>query len=472
MTHASDATIVRVLAIASPSRRHLRRPLVLLVALLALVTPAAADIVYHYDELGRLRAVVDHSGESSEFTYDATGNLLGVIRRPAGAVAIIEFSPKRGPIGTEVRVHGVGFDATPASNTVTFDGITASVTDASPTHLVVTVPAGATTGPIGVTAPGGSATSAEPFTVAAPPIPTITSFTPTLGPVGTAVQIVGTNYETYLPANVVSFAGNGSKAAVTSATATSLGVTAPTGAVSGKIRLQTPAGSATSSQDFFIPPGSYTSADVVTTIRMAIGDTQAIPIGTAGKVALVVFDASAGQKVSFSLSSATIVTSIVGLYTPDRALHFSQSMGTTSGFIDTKTLALAGTYTLVLDPESTYTGSLTLTLHNANDLTGTLTAGGAAVPITIGTPGQNARLTFTGTADQKVSLRATSVTIGGTTWMSILKPDGTTLAGPAGATTSGGFLDATTLPTTGTYTVLVDPGGTSTGNMTLTLYDI
>ncbi|MGH7265095.1 MAG: IPT/TIG domain-containing protein [Candidatus Rokuibacteriota bacterium] len=472
MTHPADATLVRVLAIVSPSRSLRRRLLVLLVALFALVTPAAADIVYHYDELGRLRAVVDHSGESAEFSYDATGNILSVIRRPAGAVAIIEFTPKRGPVGTPVTVSGTGFDATPGSNTVTFNGTAASVTAATPTQLVVTVPAGATTGPIAVTAPGGSATSAEPFTVAAPPVPTITRFTPTLGPVGTAVTVTGTNYETYLPANVVSFAGNGSKAAVTSATATSLGVTVPTGAVSGRIRVQTPAGAATSAQDFFIPPGSYTPTDIVTTTRMAIGETQGIPIGTAGKVALVVFDAAAGQKVSVSFTSATILSTTVSLYNPDRTLHSSVSMGTSNHFLDTKTLALAGTYTLVLDAEGTYAGTLTVTLHNANDLTGTITAGGAAVPITIGTPGQNARLTFTGTSAQRVSLRATSVTIGGTTGLSILKPDGTTLAGPAGATTSGGFLDTTTLPTTGTYTVLVDPGGASTGNITLTLYDV
>ncbi|MGH7265475.1 MAG: IPT/TIG domain-containing protein, partial [Candidatus Rokuibacteriota bacterium] len=226
MTHAS--TIVPGLTIASPRRVRGRPLLILLMACFALATPAAADIVYHYDELGRLRAVVDHSGESAEYTYDATGNVLSIIRRPAGAVAIIEFTPKRGPVGTQVTVSGTGFSATPGSNTVTFNGVTASVTSASTTQLVVTVPTGATTGPIAVTAPGGSATSAEPFTVAAPPIPTIASFTPTLGPVGTAVTVTGTNYETYIPANVVSFAGNGSKAAVTSATATSLGVTVPT----------------------------------------------------------------------------------------------------------------------------------------------------------------------------------------------------------------------------------------------------
>ena len=38
--------------------------------------------------------------------------------------------------------------------------------------------------------------------------------------------------------------------------------------------------------------------------------------------------------------------------------------------------------------------------------------------------------------------------------------------------TSGGFIDARTLPADGTYTLVVDPQGTATGSATLTLYDV
>ena len=38
--------------------------------------------------------------------------------------------------------------------------------------------------------------------------------------------------------------------------------------------------------------------------------------------------------------------------------------------------------------------------------------------------------------------------------------------------TSGAFIDTKTLPTTGTYTILIDPSEANTGSMTLTMYDV
>jgi hypothetical protein len=51
----------------------------------------------------------------------------------------------------------------------------AAFTVLSSTQLTATVPAGASTGPIAVTAPGGSALTTASFTVALPPVVTITS---------------------------------------------------------------------------------------------------------------------------------------------------------------------------------------------------------------------------------------------------------------------------------------------------------
>jgi hypothetical protein len=84
--------------------------------------------------------------------------------------------------------------------------------------------------------------------------------------------------------------------------------------------------------------------------------------------------------------------------------------------------------------------------------------------VTISTPGQNAELTFSGTADDRVSLQLSNVTMSGRT-VSILKPDGSTLAVLTGINT---FLDTQTLPTTGTYTIRVDPTNAATGSATLT----
>lgn len=84
--------------------------------------------------------------------------------------------------------------------------------------------------------------------------------------------------------------------------------------------------------------------------------------------------------------------------------------------------------------------------------------------------GQNARLTFSGTASQRVSVKSSSSTISLAT-LSILRPDGSTLSlNTIGA--GAGFLDAATLPATGTHTLFLDPWGANTGSVTLQLYDM
>lgn len=67
------------------------------------------------------------------------------------------------------------------------------------------------------------------------PAPTITEFSPTSGSAGTSVTITGTNFSTAAANNVVMF--NGTTATVSAATGTSLTVSVPAGASSGKITV-------------------------------------------------------------------------------------------------------------------------------------------------------------------------------------------------------------------------------------------
>jgi uncharacterized repeat protein (TIGR03803 family) len=76
--------------------------------------------------------------------------------------AITSFTPASGPVGTSVMITGIGLMGT---TSVTFNGAAAVFTVNSDTQITATVPAGATTGKIAVTTPGGSATSATSFTV-------------------------------------------------------------------------------------------------------------------------------------------------------------------------------------------------------------------------------------------------------------------------------------------------------------------
>jgi hypothetical protein len=163
---------------------------------------------------------------------------------PPAAPSITNFSPTSGPAGTTVTINGSGFTGTTG---VTFGGAAASFSIVSDSQLTAMVPANATTGPIGVTAPGGSTTSAASFTVTtAASAPTISGFTPTSGKVGIPVTISGTNLT---GTSSVTF-GGGVTAAPTSNTATQVTVNVPSGAKNGPLTVTTPNGSATSSQTF------------------------------------------------------------------------------------------------------------------------------------------------------------------------------------------------------------------------------
>lgn len=145
----------------------------------------------------------------------------------------------------------------------------------------------------------------------------------------------------------------------------------------------------------------------------------------------------------------------------------SATINTAGGGLEPQsTLPTTGTYTIVVDPAGTNTGTITLTLMSY--LSDTLTLNGTATTTTITPIGRNALYTFTGTAGQWISLGMTGVTIPSST-VTLWKPDGTQLAATT-VGTSGGSLDApTVLPTTGTYTVTVNPSVQYTGNITLTL---
>ncbi|MDI3462975.1 MAG: hypothetical protein OJF50_001796 [Nitrospira sp.] len=440
----------------------------LIFALIGVISSTAADISYVYDDAGRLRAVIDPATNTAVSAYDAVGNLTGITQQASSTLALFQFTPSSSPIGSTVTLYGTGFSATPASNTVKFNGTTATVLTASTTMLTATVPSGATTGSISVTVGATTATSAASFTVGSG-TPTLSSFSPAVGSYGATVTLTGTNYDTTLINDRVAFAG--AMGAVATATSTTITVPVPSTAQTGPLSVSTMQGTATSSAEFYVAPPGVVSTDVQYTGRVAVdGSTVVASITTANKTGLMVFDGTAGQRISLGLSGVTVTQFTASVYRPDGVSMIIPvpTFNISGGSLELGVLPLTGTYTIFLDPVSTYTGAITVTV--STELTGTITPGGAAVPISISRVGQNARYTFTGTAGQTISLGITAVTMTALN-VSLINPDSSTLVAPASFGTSGGAIDSQVLASSGTYAILVDPSSVYTGNVTLTLYN-
>lgn len=211
------------------------------------------------------------------------------------------------------------------------------------------------------------------------------------------------------------------------------------------------------------------------------GSSVTVTTNTPGQNGQLSFVGLTNQRVMLKISGVAMTggttnSVTVALKNPDGTTLESNIVSASGGFIDTETLPANGAYTILVDPTNASTGSVTLTLYAvADDLIGNITPGDPAVTVSTSSAGQNVKLMFEGTANQRVSLRVTGVVLtGGTSnraTVAIKKPDGTNL-GSAIADSAGAFIDTKTLPVTGTYTVLVDPNDTATGSMTLTLYDV
>jgi hypothetical protein len=170
---------------------------------------------------------------------------------PVPTVTITAFAPATGVPGDEVTITGSGFSTDITQNKVRFaNDVAATVTAATATELKVTVPAGAVTGKISVTAGTATGTSASDFTVPVIPTFSITSFSPVMGAFGQEVTITGTGFSTDMSQNIVRFNNPSITATVTAATATELKVAVPFGAITGPVSVTVGTQSATSTAIF------------------------------------------------------------------------------------------------------------------------------------------------------------------------------------------------------------------------------
>jgi hypothetical protein len=201
--------------------------------------------------LTQLKAVVPDgagTGLVSVTVQGSTGNGPTFTYIDTSVPTITNYDPNQGFVGDVVAIVGTNFSAVAANNLVKFNGTVATITQATATLLKVTIPTGATTGPISVTVNGKTATGAS-FTVL-DNSPNIVSFTPASGPVGTGVTITGTNFGTDPAAVQIKF--NGVLASPQQVSPTSLLTVVPQGATTGKITVTVNGKTATSASSFTV----------------------------------------------------------------------------------------------------------------------------------------------------------------------------------------------------------------------------
>jgi uncharacterized repeat protein (TIGR03803 family) len=164
-----------------------------------------------------------------------------VFKLSIGLGPFVKALPTSGRVGAKINILGTGLTGT---TSVSFHGKAATFTVVSDSEISTTVPAGANSGKVQVTTPGGSILSNVPFRV----IPVITAFSPASGPAGTIVTITG---ETLNGASSVSFGGV-KATSFTVNSYTQITATVPAGAVTGRITVATPGGTATSAGVFTV----------------------------------------------------------------------------------------------------------------------------------------------------------------------------------------------------------------------------
>ena len=160
--------------------------------------------------------------------------------------SIQTFDPTQGVAGTTVTIQGVGFGTDPTKNVVKFGGGVATITTASATQLVVTVPATAQSGKITVETDGRTATSATDFTLLRAPV--ISSFSPEQSEEGDEVDIKGDNFTNN---TVIKFNGVAAKT-ITRVGTNEVKAIVPDGATTGKITLEDAVTSVTSAKNFTV----------------------------------------------------------------------------------------------------------------------------------------------------------------------------------------------------------------------------
>jgi len=230
---------------------------------------------------------------------------------PSPAPVIQGFFPASGPVGTFMTVSGLNF--TGAVQVKVGSGIVDDYTIESDNIIKFRVPQLASTGPISIQTPGGTAFSPTNFTLAASPAPTLDYSSPR-APRGSQVTIAGTGL-----ASTSKVLFNDVEATFTVISDTLITAVVPLTAGPGEIRVFTAGGNVASPTPFAL---TSVAPPVLSTVGLKQRDeTQdAAPVGSTIEIntaATTVFEvdfapiySNAGTPASFTFGGGGIIVTV------------------------------------------------------------------------------------------------------------------------------------------------------------------
>ena len=209
-------------------------------------TAGVYTVLYNFDQ-------THGCNPEEQMIQDTNGSLYGITQNGgafnAGAFyslnaklpAFIALQTASGAEGSKVSILGQGFSA---SSIVEFDGVKATtITRTGTTYISATIPASALTGKVTVTTGSTKLSSLGTFKI----VPTVASFTPAKGVVGTEITIKGTGLK-----QTTKVALDGTAADFTVVSDTEISTSVPAGAKTGKIAITTKGGSTSSTATFTV----------------------------------------------------------------------------------------------------------------------------------------------------------------------------------------------------------------------------
>ena len=376
------------------------------------------------------------------------------------APGISRIDPTSGGAGATVMISGSNFGATKGTSTVTFNGTGAATTSWSATSITAAVPAGAATGRVLVTV-GGQASNGMVFAVT--PTPSIGGLDPTSGEPGTPVVITGRNFGATKRTSTVAF--NGTAAATTSWSATSITATVPAGATTGNV-VATVGGVASNG-------ASFTVIEPDTPLRLACSSRISEPSGASSVVALLDPGDEPGADVTFAIAHTGTADEgddyTVGTLTIEA--------GQTSGTMDPRLEVVDDTVSegeetieLTLTAAGYEEAGCTIRLEDDEPAISGLAPAAGSVGTSVVITGANfgaaqgtSTVSFNGTTASATSWSATSITAAvpaGAATGNVVVTVGGVASDGAGFTVTGVTVTPTELTIeeggTGTYTVVLD----------------